>query len=109
MNRWNIPQWLEIEVKVRDTVCVYCGKKMAERISPERGRKDVATWEHIINDARIVTRENIARCCAACNSSKGTKELLAWMQSKYCTQRGINAQTVAKVVKDALGTTNGEA
>lgn len=104
MNRWNIPDWLEEEVKARDMVCVYCGKQMADRRSPERGRKDVATWEHVINDARIVTRENIARCCAACNSSKGTKDLTVWLQSEYCAQHGINAATVAQVVRDTLRT-----
>ncbi len=104
MNRWNIPQWLEVEVKARDMVCVYCGKQMADRSSPERGRKAVATWEHIINDARIVTRENIARCCAACNASKGKKDLTVWLQSEYCTQHGITPATVAQVVRDALRT-----
>lgn len=101
MNRWNIPEWLEIEVKERDTVCVYCGKQMAEHSAPERGRKDVGTWEHIINDARIVTRENIARCCAACNASKGSKDLAVWLQSKYCMRHGIGAATVAEVVREA--------
>ncbi len=24
-NNWNIPAWLEKEVRERDTVCVYCG------------------------------------------------------------------------------------
>jgi hypothetical protein len=24
-NNWNIPEWLEKEVRERDTVCVYCG------------------------------------------------------------------------------------
>jgi hypothetical protein len=104
MNRWNIPEWLEEEVKMRDTVCVYCGKQMVAHSSIEHGRKDIATWEHIINDARIVTRENIARCCAACNASKGTKQLSVWLQSKYCAQRGINVATVTEVVREALRT-----
>ena len=62
----------------------------------------MATWEHIINDESIVTWENIARCCAACNSSKGTKKLSDWIQSPYCKKRGINKDTVAEVVKEAL-------
>jgi len=102
MNRWNIPQWLEQEVRGRDRNCVYCGVPMLDQM-PSRGpRSAVATWEHVINDARIVTRENIARCCAACNSSKGTKELALWIQSSYCKKRGISKDTVAKVVRDAL-------
>jgi 5-methylcytosine-specific restriction endonuclease McrA len=75
MNRWGIPGWLEDEVIARDKNCVYCGVKMLEKIPPGDCRRMVGTWEHIINDASIVTRENIARCCSACNSSKGTKAL----------------------------------
>ena len=62
------------------------------------------TWEHIINDASIVTRENIARCCVACNASKGPKTLSDWLQASYCKKRGINKETVADVVKSALNT-----
>ncbi len=102
MNRWGIPDWLEREVKERDKICVYCGTKMIERMSPIGPRTAVATWEHIINDATIVTPENIARCCAPCNSSKGTRKLSDWIQSSYCKRRNINAETVAEVVKQAL-------
>jgi len=75
---------------------------MLESPSADGSRKSVATWEHIINDARIVTRENIARCCASCNSSKGTKKLSLWIESSYCKRRGIGRDTVADVVKQAL-------
>jgi hypothetical protein len=71
-------------------------------MSPRGPRKTAATWEHIINDASIVTRENIARCCVACNSSKGTKKLSEWIQSSYCKKRGISKDAVAEVVKEAL-------
>ena len=102
MNRWGIPDWLEEEVKERDKACVYCGTQMTEQM-PRRGpRKSVATWEHIINDASIVTRENIARCCVACNSSKGTKKLADWLQSSYCSKPNISKDTVAEVAKEAL-------
>jgi len=102
MNRWGIPAWLEEEVKARDKVCVYCGVQMIERMPQGGSRRTVATWEHIINDASIVTPENIARCCSACNSSKGTKDLADWMKSNYCKKRGINKYTVAEIVKQAL-------
>ena len=102
MNRWGIPKWLEKEVKARDKACIYCGIPIVEQVPPRSPRKALATWEHIINDARIVTRENIARCCAACNSSKGSKTLLDWMQSDYCRKQGIHAGSVAKIVKKAL-------
>jgi len=102
MNRWNIPQWIELEVRQRDRKCVYCGVTMLDR-APSRGpRNAVATWEHIINDASIVTPQNIARCCMACNSSKGTKELAVWIRSDYCRKRGISETTVARVVRNAL-------
>jgi len=102
MNHWGIPDWLEEEVRERDKACVYCGVQMVEKVPPGSSRRLVATWEHIINDASIITRENIARCCAACNSSKGAKELSEWIKSDYCIERGINANTVVDVVKKAL-------
>jgi 5-methylcytosine-specific restriction endonuclease McrA len=102
MNRWGIPKELDAEVKARDKMCVYCGVKLRELSSRDGSRKHMATWEHIINDASIITRENIARCCAACNSSKGTKLLADWIQSDYCKKNGINELTVASVVKKAL-------
>jgi 5-methylcytosine-specific restriction endonuclease McrA len=102
MNRWAIPEWLENEVRERDRKCVYCRIPMIELPAADGSRRSVATWEHIINDASIVTPENIVRCCASCNSSKGTKELSVWIESSYCKQRGIGRDTVADVVKQAL-------
>ena len=75
---------------------------MFEKAPEGVSRKTVATWEHIINDASIVTRENIALCCVSCNSSKGAKKLKDWLQSNYCKSRGINENTVAEIVKVAL-------
>jgi hypothetical protein len=75
---------------------------MIDRMTADGSRKNVATWEHLINDASIITIENIARCCVACNSSKGTKSLKAWMRSDYCKAHGINENTVSDVVKKAL-------
>ena len=102
MNRWGIPDWIEQEVRKRDQFCVYCGVKMIDRVPPHGLRRVLATWEHIINDATIISLENIARCCASCNSSKGTKSLSDWIQSNYCKKRGINKDSVAEVVKKAL-------
>jgi 5-methylcytosine-specific restriction endonuclease McrA len=99
VNRWNIPDWLEREVKDRDRFCVYCRVEF-EPLSETRKAK--ATWEHIVNDAKIISRENIARCCASCNSSKGAKILSVWLESAYCKKRGINKDTVAEVVMRAL-------
>ena len=102
MNNWGIPDWLEVEVISRDKTCVYCGIQMLEKVPRGGSRISAATWEHIINDAKIVTRENIALCCSACNSSKGQKVLADWIQSPYCVNRGITKDTVAEVIKNAL-------
>ena len=99
MNRWNIPNWLEREAMERDRHCVYWGIQFA---SSDQTRKSKPSWEHIVNDARIVSRENIAICCISCNASKGAKELTDWLQSKYCMRRGITKESVAEVVRRAL-------
>jgi 5-methylcytosine-specific restriction endonuclease McrA len=99
MNNWNIPEHLEKEITERDKVCVYCGIKFGQSKQP---RKTQASWEHIINDAKIITRENIARCCVGCNASKGTKTLSEWINSSYCKEKGINEDSVADVIKIVL-------
>ncbi len=99
MNRWNIPDWLEREVIERDTHCVYCG---VEFVPSNETRKSKTSWEHIVNDARIITRANIARCCMSCNASKGAKLLSDWLNSSYCKKRNITKDNVAPVVKVAL-------
>jgi hypothetical protein len=99
MNRWNIPDWLESEVRDRDSDCIYCH---VEFKSSSESKKSIATWEHIVNDSKIINRENIARCCFSCNSSKGTKKLSDWLQSDYCKKRGITKDTVAEVFRMAL-------
>lgn len=98
MNRWGIPNWLEQEVEARDRNCVYCGIKLKKT----GARKNKPSWEHIINDASIVTLENIALCCVACNSSKGAKQLVDWIESDYCKKKGVNKKTVAPIIRRAL-------
>lgn len=95
MNRWRIPAWLESEVRERDKRCVYCLVKFVSE-APHAKRP---SWEHIINDARIITAENIALCCRGCNSSKGQKDLVVWLASDYCKRLGITPSTVAEPVK----------
>jgi 5-methylcytosine-specific restriction endonuclease McrA len=75
-NKWNIPDCLEREVRERDKVCVYCG---VEFTPAHVARKSAASWEHIINDAKTITRKNIALCCCSCNASKGQKKLSMWL------------------------------
>ena len=98
-NNWNIPDWLEQEVRERDKTCVYCG---TEFTPVKVSTKTAASWEHIINDAKIITRENIALCCRGCNASKGQKQLSIWLQSKYCKERGITPESVAPIIKQAI-------
>ena len=99
MNRWNIPNWLELEVIERDRCCVYCGGKFSDKNGSRRNR---ASWEHIINDVSIITRENIVLCCIGCNSSKGAKSLVNWLDSNYCITRGITREYMAAVVQSVL-------
>ena len=99
MNRWKIPEFLESAVIARDTRCVYCGVAFGSCGT----RKSKASWEHIVNDERIVTQENIALCCMSCNASKGARLLNDWLErSTYCVRKNINKNTVAQVVKNAL-------
>ena len=98
-NNWNIPKWLEDEVRKRDTKCVYCG---VEFTPAKVSKKTAASWEHIINDAKIITRENIVLCCCSCNASKGQKQLSFWLQTKYCQERNITPVTVAPIIKQAI-------
>jgi hypothetical protein len=100
MNRWNIPDLLEQEIILRDRSCVYCGVVFG---APDNRVRNRPSWEHIVNDARIITRENVALCCRSCNSSKGVRPLAVWLDSPYCKQRGISGDTIAEVVKKALG------
>lgn len=98
-NNWNIPGWLEKKVRERDKKCVYCG---VEFTPAKVSTKSASSWEHIINDAKIITKENIVLCCRGCNASKGQKQLSVWLQSKYCKERGIIPNTVAPIIKQAI-------
>lgn len=98
MNRWNIPEHLEKEVITRDKRCIYCGIEFDLCGT----RKSKASWEHITNDERIITRENIALCCMPCNSSKGAKLLSDWINSSYCKNKNISYDSMSEVARTAL-------
>jgi len=98
-NSWNIPSWLEKEVRARDKNCAYCGTAFT---TAKISKKTCASWEHIINDAKIITRENIVLCCCSCNASKGQKQLSEWLLSKYCADRQITRESVAPIIQQAL-------
>lgn len=106
MNRWNIPAWLEQEVLARDSSCVYCRVDFS---LPATTRGAKPSWEHIVNDVKIVTRQNIARCCMSCNASKGAKDLQAWLASHYSRRKGISELSVAQVVREALSPSSPQA
>jgi 5-methylcytosine-specific restriction endonuclease McrA len=98
-NNWNIPNWLEAEVRARDLVCVYCRIPFTHH---KVAKKTAPSWEHIINDETIITRENIALCCCGCNASKGQKPLSFWLNSKYCEAKGITKESVAPIIQQAI-------
>jgi hypothetical protein len=97
-NSWGIPDWLEKKIRDRDKFCVYCHIKLKEYPLTKGTPSDKATFEHIDNDG-LPSEENIAMCCASCNSSKGTKKLLDWFSSDYCKKKKINKETVAEIIK----------
>lgn len=99
MNRWGIPASLEALVISRDLRCIYCGVDFSV---PAQAWGSRPSWEHIVNDANLVTAQNIARCCISCNASKGVKDLRAWLLSPYCQRKGITEQTVAETVREYL-------
>ena len=98
-NKWGISKETEEFVIKRDLACVYCGVDFS--INHE-SRKTKPSWEHITNDIRINTNDNIALCCSSCNASKGAKFLEDWLKSNYCLSKKINDKTVAEVVKKAI-------
>jgi 5-methylcytosine-specific restriction endonuclease McrA len=102
-NRWKIPSDMERTVRERDLSCVYCRVVFTR---PPASRRQAPSWEHIINDASIVTLENIALCCCSCNASKGSKLLGDWLNSPYCKSKNITAKTVARVVRQSLISAN---
>lgn len=98
-NRWNIPDDVERFVKSRDLECVYCKVDFSQA---HESRRTMPTWEHIVNDVRLNSADNVALCCSSCNASKGAKSLDDWLKSKYCVSKNISRDTVGLVVQRAL-------
>ena len=98
-NRWNIPAGVETSVKTRDLECVYCRVAFSKI---HESRRTMPTWEHIVNDIRLNSAENIALCCYSCNASKGAKSLEDWLKSKYCVLKCISRETVGLIVQKVL-------
>jgi hypothetical protein len=87
-------------IQARDKTCVYCRKSMKQY--PHAMQASGATIEHFNNDGPFDKKWSAAICCRRCNSSRGTKELLAWFKTPYCTEKNINEKTVAKPVKQYI-------
>ena len=100
--RWKIPRDLASVVIARDRHCVYCGRTFEVAPSP---RTAWASWEHIVNNIALVSEANIALCCIGCNSSKGTKSLGKWLDSRYCKERQVTMHTLAPIAISGLAAT----
>ncbi len=97
-NRWGIPKFVEDFVKARDTNCVYCGVSFTDSIKTNKTRP---TWEHIINDIRKNGTENVSLCCNSCNSSKGSKNITDWFNSKYCKKKELIWKVLLQSLKNS--------
>jgi hypothetical protein len=96
-NTYGISKQDEQEIRARDKTCVYCRKLM------KKSRRSFgATIEHFNNDGPFDAKYNVAICCRGCNSSKGTKDLLAWFATDYCREKKINVKAVSKPVRDYM-------
>ena len=105
-NKFGIPENELMRIRARDKNCVYCHKSM---INPYNSNNhgDSATIEHLSPVPPFYWKEgmkieNIVICCGSCNSSRGIKKLIDWFKTKYCTDRNINEETVAKPVQEYL-------
>ena len=99
-NLYGISDKVEMRIRARDKTCVYCDASMKRW--PCKGRASEATLEHFNNRGPFSKKYNLAICCRGCNSSKGTKTLLAWFKSAYCEKKNICEATVALAVKRYL-------
>jgi hypothetical protein len=97
--RWRIPREVAEAALARDHQCVYCRRPFEDLDGRKSGWP---SWEHIVNDIAIATEENIVLCCLGCNASKGVKSLNKWLESKYCSERGISARSMAPVAQKCL-------
>ena len=98
--RWKIPRDVALIALARDTCCIYCQKAF-----DYADRRSKPSWEHIVNDATLAEPWNIALCCVGCNASKGARGLADWLETAYCAERLIIAESIAQVARAALSCT----
>jgi len=77
--------------------CVYCRKKMIDRLGSSGAQGKAKTIEHFKH--RGNSGKYVALCCGSCNSSRRDKPLLAWFKEAYCTKNQISERTVNPFVK----------
>ena len=98
-NKWNIPDWLDEEVKRRDKRCVYCD---VEFTPASLSKKTSASWDTSSMTAARPA-EKISHCAVLdVIEAKGRKKLSDWLESNYCKRKGIAAGSVASIIKRAL-------
>ncbi len=75
---YNIPtKDLITLVNNRDIRCIYCDCEF----STDYKSKRYGTYDHL--DAFMAhSKSNTVKCCGSCNSSKGAKDVLEWLESK---------------------------
>lgn len=99
-NRHGLSEEELAAIRERDRDCVYCHVTMRP-YSSDGPRTAWATIEHF-NGPPYDDATQVAYCCAACNSSRGARTHEEWFATAYCRERGIDASTVAKPVRDYL-------
>ena len=100
-NNYRLPGDELDKIFKRDSVCVYCRKKMAlhNELSP---RRDWYTIEHLNYLPPWNNPATVTICCWGCNSSRGAKKIVDWFKSTYCISRGITEKTVSQEVKNYI-------
>ena len=101
LDKYGLKEKDKEKVRLRDTHCVYCGKKMIYPYNP-KNRQDSATVEHLNHLPPWNNPDTIAYCCGSCNSSRGRQRIIDWFNSKYCVERNINIDTVSAPVREYI-------
>ena len=86
-NSWNIPDWLEIEVRARDKHCVYCG---VEFTPTKISKRTAASWEHIINDAKIITRKIFVYAAVAATLARAKSNYLNGSSQNIANNKALH-------------------
>ena len=98
-NIYGLPEKELERIRARDKKCVYCHKKMADPKS-DAWRGDWATIEHLNHLPPWNNPDTVAICCSSCNSSRGNKTIISWFESRFCKEKNISLESVAKPVRD---------